>query len=217
MASLQGDEPGALDLDQVLQVTRQGYTYTEADLRKQLDPEGTAREVRTLQDVQRVLGSGQASEAETLDAARWVVGRFHSYVWLAYVVLAVLLAAIGFLGGRRWRSRLAWAAVVLALAAGVVYVAAGPVYQAVGKPALETAMTTQAGDSQVGRLATEKGVAVAQMVINDLVSGLAWRALLFLAIALDALGVALLGPRLLGGGRRQTPGPAEAEGQVQGA
>ena len=212
LAGLGGAASSTVDLDDVLKVTRQGFTFTDADLRQQLDPDGTSRKVNTLQDVQRVLGSGEAQGTEALDAARWVLARFHSFVWLAYVVLALLLAAIGFLGGRRWRSRLAWAAVALALASGVVYVVAGPVYQGVARPALEARLSEQIQVdrvSKVSQLATEKGVAVAEMVINDLVTGLAWRALLFFAIAMVALGVALLGPRLLRrAGRAPPPEPA---------
>ncbi|MDO8751753.1 MAG: hypothetical protein Q7K03_11545, partial [Dehalococcoidia bacterium] len=100
-------------LDQVLEKTRNGAKFTEVDLRK------------AISDTQ----GGQDALAN-LDTVRQYVGLERKLRPLLYLVPAMVLAGFAFLGGRRWRRRLAWAAVPLLFAAGLAYAASGPVYSA---------------------------------------------------------------------------------------
>ena len=114
-------------LDQVLKRTRNGAKFTEADLRKALsDAKDGGKALKNLDDVRKWLGLERKLR------------------FLLYLMPALLLAAIGFLGGRRWRSRLAWAAVPLFIAAAIAYAASGPVYSAIAQPMLDDAFAGSA-------------------------------------------------------------------------
>ncbi|MFH1140083.1 MAG: hypothetical protein V1724_00065, partial [Chloroflexota bacterium] len=179
-------------LDQVLEKTRNGAKYTEVDLRK------------AISDAQ---GANATGTLETFDMVRKYMGLERKLRFLLYLVPALLLAAIGFLGGRRWRSRLAWAAVPLLIASGIVYAAFGPVYNAIARPILDDQLAKATEDATgVALLMIQKGTSVAQTAINDFISGLATQALILLIISVAALAVAILWPMLF---RRPPVGEAQ--------
>ncbi len=157
-------------LDQALEWTRQGFTFTNADLQERL-----------------------GDSAQQVDQVRQIIGQFRTFSFLLYLIPALLLAAVGFLGGRSWPGRLAWAGAPLLLASGLAFVAFGPVYQAVAKPALDSAFAdaTRNATSALERLLAEKGVSIAQTAINDFVGGLARTALLLLVVGLVAVGTSI--------------------------
>ncbi len=178
-------------LDNALDVTRNGFKYTEADLRKSLSDSRDGK--KTL---------------NTIDNVRKWVGLERKLTPLYYLVPALLLAAIGFLGGRRWRSRLAWAAVPLFIASGMAYVTFGPVYHAVVEPMVNKGFADAAKNATgVALLVTQKGTSVAQSAINNVISGLATQALVLLIISVVALAVAILWPKLFRQPRSPAPDP----------
>ena len=148
-------DPGVMDgLEDLRQTLRDGFTFTSDDLIEEWG-KGTDRE-----DVERVLdiirGSSIYDQSEfeelyrenvdegtevsflwvettvpTLETTRGSLGRLISLRWLAFIVPAVLLLIVAFLGGRGWFGRLKWAAWVLFVTSVVAAVLFGPVFQSV--------------------------------------------------------------------------------------
>ena len=183
-------------LDQVLEWTREGFTYTDADL----------RELAT--------GEEETQEAfEQFDQTREWLGLARSLLFLLFLLPGVLLVMIGFLGGRRWTSRVAWAAVALGIVAGIVYAAFGPAYHGVAKPFADDRLDERLAEATrdatvIEQLVAEKGVDVARTAIGDFVGWLESWALLLLIISIVVLGLTILWPGLswlMRGGQREEP------------
>ena len=152
-----GDIPGGVSVDVVRGYLSDGYTFTDSDLvglfenfevgdsdfATKLDEyRGYLREGYTFDEssFEDLLGDVNAEDEVAAKAARdrvelfdrgrgWVdLGR--SLLFLLIVLLAFIALLIGFLGGRRWGTRLAWAGVPLlisgALIGGIFAVASGP-------------------------------------------------------------------------------------------
>ncbi len=170
-----------------------GFTYTDTDLRRDLK-----QNTQTLDDVLKYTRQGvtftqkdlREAAGENLDQVRSTLG----YVNLANVLwiwLTLLLAGIAFLGGRNWGSRLAWAAVILAIASLLLLVIAWPVYDAVAQPQVQLALAQASKDSDPSMAPlTAKATSMAQMVIDDFIAGIRIRAGL---LALLAAAAALAG------------------------
>ena len=134
-----GGEEALEILDGIREVFRDGWTYTDEDFKADLASDGGMSDPEALEDVRELLRdgwtftdadlrqslkeSGGEDAVEQLDSARDTLGSD----WLSpirlFLLWAVLLLAIGFLGGRTWWSRLAWAAAVLSISAAVAIVA----------------------------------------------------------------------------------------------
>ncbi len=130
-----GGEDAVESLDYVREVFSQGWTYTDADLRADLQETGGSGDVEALEDLRSALrdgwtftdadlrqslrDSGGEEAVSDLDRIRGQLGR----AWLVRVIVlllaVLLLVAIGFLGGRTWWSRLAWASAVLSISAAM--------------------------------------------------------------------------------------------------
>jgi hypothetical protein len=191
-------------------IVQDGFTYTEADLRNDMaDDIDTIDDVRhhiatdytfTDADLQKYfLDSSDPDAAATwqnLQDVRSIVGRARDWVWAAWLVPALLLVGIGFLGGRNWKSRVIWGASVLAIASLIAYIAAGPVFSAVAKPRIDDALVSAAAEqtSVVGTMAAAKGVAVAEDTINSFVSGINIEAIVVFALCLVVIAVVVWHP-----------------------
>ncbi len=163
-------------LDRVLDWIRHGFTYTDRDF---------------LDDITDDEGDNQ------LDQGRRYAGIARSLLPILYVVLAVLLIAIGFLGGRKWSSRIAWPAAFLAIGSAIVYSAIGPAYRSVAEPRIqdEISMAT-AEENEITMLFTNKASEIATTVAREFLSGIESTALTLLIIGGSALALALLWPRI---------------------
>ena len=134
-----GGEEALEILDGIREAFRDGWTYTDEDLRADLTSDGGMNDPEALEDVRELLrdgwtftdadlrqslreGGGEEA-VEQLDNARNTLDSN----WLSpirlFLLWALLLVAIGFLGGRTWWSRLAWAAAVLSISAAVAIAA----------------------------------------------------------------------------------------------
>ena len=210
-------------LDDVRELIRDGWTYKDSDLRGDLregfsDPADGDEAVEALDDILAFLADGwtyterdfredltEATNEATLedfDDGRDILVSIHKWRLLIYlaalILLATFLAIIGFLGGRHWSSRIAWAAAALVVTSGIIFVASWPVYNAVGKPSLddeqETAIAKIEFDSDfenTERLATEKGFDILKSVVNGFASGVAAKSLTALIVGVIALVVSL--------------------------
>jgi hypothetical protein len=104
----------------------------------------------------------------------------------------MLLVGIGFLGGRNWRSRVIWAASVLAIASLIVYIAFGPVFSAVAQPRIDDAFVEAVGQTEgFQALAADKGVQMGQNAIDSFVGGINIRAIILLVVSLVAIAAVI--------------------------
>ena len=118
-------------LEDARRILSEGYTFTEQDLRTLLEEGGqetldqfdqvreTLRDGYTVTD-QDLIDQLTAQEAADFDDVRGWIDRGRTFLPLVLAIWLVLLAVIGFLGGRTWWSRLGWAGAPLVLAGGIV-------------------------------------------------------------------------------------------------
>ena len=109
-----GVDPATL-LDDVRMALRDGWTYNESDFREW------------------VLDAGGVQALDGVDMARGLIEQGRGYLRFGWVLLALLLIAVGFLGGRDWAGRAAWGSGALLAAAGLVFLLFGPGYHLFGK------------------------------------------------------------------------------------
>ena len=170
-----------------------GVVIDENFLRRELSGE----EFRQLQDFREVLRDGISySSAElredfaeedpqaldSLDGARSVLNTFDNFKFVVYVVWVILLAGVGFLGGRRWWTRLVWAALPLAVAGLLLFIATGPLYGSFAEPGLDRALE-QIKEGQdpegVEVVLTEKAFDMGKTAVRGFFSGVKTQALIF--------------------------------------
>ena len=134
-------------------LVRDGYPLSDASLQAELDaaeepPFASLEEMRAIftpggrtYGIADFQGDAAGSDGLSTDVVRSIAGPATSWGVPAGAVLVPLLAAaIGFLGGRAWWSRAIWAAAPIAGAAATIAIAAGPIFGATAAPALETAL-----------------------------------------------------------------------------
>jgi hypothetical protein len=219
-------------LDDALAWIQTGVAYTDDNLRNNLASQGGGtfsldavlgwmRDGFTDADLRDLLtGEAQAGDAlDQFDMARGWLGLARSLWFLLPVMLGLWLASIGFLGGRSWRSRVAWAAVPLSLAAAIVFVASGPAFNVVALPLVDDRVADLTGDATgIAELMADKVVEIGRTLVTDIISGLANRSLIILIIGLSAVAATILWPtlsRMVGRGPRAgeeaAPGSPESE------
>lgn len=207
-------------LDDALEWVRNGITYSDIDLRETLGLDGEGdldRALRWLQegftdDALRDLVTDDGADPQALDGFdryRGWLGLARSLWFLLVLLPLLLLAAVGFLGGRRWRSRAAWAATLLLFAAGTVYIAFGPVYSAIAKPIIDDQIAEAArGNTGVGLLMLNKSLDIVSTVVEEFVSGLESRSLVLTVVAAAVLGLSIFWSTLFGRGGTAQPQPS---------
>ena len=138
------DALGDVSIDDVRGYLRDGYTFTDDDLRGLLEnfDAGDTDVVATLENVRRYLRDGitfddssvatqLGDDIERFDDVRGWVSLGRSLLFLLVVLLTFIALIVGFLGGRRWGTRLVWAGVPVlisgALVGGIFSVASGPI------------------------------------------------------------------------------------------
>ena len=185
-----GGEDALESLDYVREVFSEGWTYTDADLRSDLMSSGGSDDVEALDDLRTALrdgwtftdadlrrslreSGGEEAVAE-LDRIRDQLSR----AWLVRVIIfllaVALLLAIGFLGGRNWWSRLAWASVVLSISAAIATITYSVILDAV-VPGLVTSWREEVlRDANAGptmALVVDKASATVQLVADSFLGG----------------------------------------------
>ena len=219
-------------LDEVREILRDGWTYTQDDLRGDLIKRVDDGAVETLEDIRAFLADGWTyTEADfrddlskqdsgalgTVDAiGRLDTGRdvfklsrtYRSVIWLP---LVLLLVSIGFLGGRGWSGRVAYAAAFLLVSAGIIFLIfgpgynafakSGPIYDAAGVSDLDElrqeALSDITQDADGGdfpdtsRLAANKIFDIMESLVDGFASGIAKSSLSLAIIGLVALAAAI--------------------------
>lgn len=225
-ALAQSGSQESLDLlDEVRRVIRDGWTYTDKDLREGLQKTfangGEGEDVvkafdnarkflsegwsYTQDDLREDLAeSGDVSALATLYRARNTFKLLRRLNPLFFLAAALALVAIGFLGGRTWPGRVAWAAAFLVGISAIIIVLFGMVYGRVVKPMVENARAEVLADmgrdegqfEETRQLVVGKVFEIAERVVGGFGSGVAAKAMITLIIGLIALGVALGWPYL---------------------
>lgn len=148
-----------------------GFTFTEKDLREQMK-DGGEQQWQDFNDVRSNIGT----------ARRWKM-----VVW---IIPAVMLVGIGLLGGRRWSSKLIWAAAALAVAAIIALVIFGLLFPALAQPQIDAALKEGfSGLEGYRQLLADKAVSMVQNIINSFVGGIRVQALIVLVVAVVLIAV----------------------------
>ncbi len=218
----EADLHGALDesslalLDRLREAIGRGWTFNNEDLRSHLDPDSLRtldrlremiREEFTFTDrglSRRLQDAGRQDTVEELDRARGWVGLLRQLRYLLLPLTAALLVGIGFLGGRSWPDRLAWAGGALALSSLTVYVgggiAMGSLFESV-LPEIEPQ-----GEQGFSYIVSTRALEVVEGMTGRFRSAVTTRALFLFVAGLAALGGGLAW-RLRA--RRSGAGPVE--------
>ena len=161
-------------------------------------------------------GDDGGAALRNLDTFRSQLSRARDLRFLVYVLWALLLAGIGVLGGRHWRSKIAWAAATLGIAAAIVFAVSGPVYNSIGQSQIDDLrvdlLQDQDIESPTQLLAIEKGLDVVQTVADDFLAGIERSSLTLLVVALVVLGISLAWPKFV---KRRSPAEEEAEVEAE--
>ena len=216
---------GAERLDDFRRWTSVGFT--EADLQSliledllelvliDVFTEADARDLTLYWILKGQADSPDPEALEDFDRVRGWIGRARSLSFLPFVALALVLAAIGALGGRSWPGRIGWASVVLGIASLLVFATFGPVYDNVVGTIINDqfdevrADQVRDGSSEFAILMVDKSLTIADTFIDDFFSGIATRALVMLILALAGLGVVIFWPWIF---RPSQPAVALADG-----
>jgi hypothetical protein len=192
-------------LTQARDLVRDGFTFTDADLRENFgDDFGNIEDARewmasdfvfTDTDLQELITDDAANDADEWQSyqdIRSIIDTARSWLWPAWLIPVLLLIGIGFLGGRNWRSRVIWGASVLAIASLIVVIAIGPVFSALAQPRIDDALAeVVSGTEGVQALAAAKGVTVAQDAIDSFIGGINIWAIVLLALSLAAIAAVI--------------------------
>jgi hypothetical protein len=197
LSSILGSQDMATNLRTYVQ---NGISLTDVDLRKQLGSNGdkldTARNyiasglVYTEADLNNFIANqDDGPSVATVNSIRNDIGTARKLKMLLWLLPGLILVGIAFLGGRRWASRLMWAASVLLVASALVYVIFGPVYTVVAAPQIHSSLRAEFGEgtTALDSLLSNKGVTTAENAINFFVSGLKDQSLILLISSLAIL------------------------------
>ncbi|MCH7553586.1 MAG: hypothetical protein IIC82_06290 [Chloroflexi bacterium] len=162
-----------------------GFTFTQADLLNALGTNGNAATVDRFEQVRQWLGTAR------------------SYEYAGWAALALLLVAVGWIGGRRLPTKVAYSAVFLTIAALIVFVAAGPVWDHYAGNQIVQLIEDARASSLNGQTALEvsaldKMQSIAEGATSEFSNRLAGSALLFLIVGVASLVGSMVWLRLRG-------------------
>jgi hypothetical protein len=207
LSQLFGGEEDENILLQARELVQEGLVFTEEDLSGFMGDDAMAMEdirqqiadglVFNEQDLNKMIGGGgdavigeQMAAFEQVRSSLGMAKQWINFIWIAPFLL---LLAVGALGGRRWSSRLIWAAALLAVMSIIAYVVFGPVYSATAQPVIDQTLTTGFGQTDgVASLVAQKGVDLAQNAINTFISGLRNQAIAIIIASVVLVGVGVV-------------------------
>lgn len=195
-------------LDDARKWVSQSLSFSDADLQKWLDTEGN----KMLNDARRYISSGFTFTEKDLreqiskdnkdaemslndfDQARHQIHRARQLLFVLWLIPALLLICIGLLGGKRIWSKIAWAAVVLAIASLIIFIITGPIFNGLARPQIDSAlaeMKAQATD-KMSLLMMDKAGEIANNAIATFISGIRNPVLVMLIVSLIVLVLCIL-------------------------
>ena len=216
-------------IDRTRETVRDGWTYTHEDLRRDLasardgprlggiDPADMLDGLRdfldgglTYTEADLRLGNADTDNGQALDdwdAVRRALKLVESYWWLGSIPVAPLIVAIGLLGGRGWRGRIAWSAGALLTSSVLVLITSGLLYGSIEPieelrvQALDEVRRDASAYPQTAWLVTDKLFDVAASVADDFAAGVAASARNLAILGLLVMTAALFWPRIVAGYR----------------
>lgn len=201
-----GGPDAILALDEIRDLFREGWTYTDDDLRADLD--GDVFDL--VQDARLALSTGYVLDAseespegleEGLGEVRDAVALGSGELWIPALIAAALLLLVAFLGGRSWRGRFAWVAGVLLLSAAVLAVLFWTVAQSVSDGALDDVRAEIAPDPDSQFPNTSEALAgklvdIASSAVDDVAGNIARNALILAVVGAVGVIVAVFWARI---------------------
>ena len=187
MNQLFGGEGEDNILSQLRELVQEGLTFTDGDLTEIMDTDAAALEdirqliadglvftERDLRDLMSDMGEGGAGEQlVAFEQVRSGLGTAKQWVNFIWIIPFLMMIGVGALGGRRWSSRLIWAAALLAAMAIIAYIIFGPVFSATAQPMIDQALAMEFSQAEgMTSLIAEKGNILAHNAIDSFVSGL---------------------------------------------
>ena len=194
-------------LSQAREWVQEGLTYTDEDLRATLGGDYEAVEdirqriadgfVFTEKELQNWLRSMGDESVQSFASLRSGLGMARQWLQVVWIIPVLLLAAVGALGGRGWRSKLVWAASVLAIMAVIAYIVFGPLFSAMVQPRLDEALLPAVGQAEgLQAMIAAKGVTIVQNAVASFIGGLKSQAICILAVSVLLIGLAVAWPIL---------------------
>ena len=235
-----GDEHNVELMDDVREVFRDGWVYTDQDLREDLQAEFGDDSTRVLDYIrdafrdgwtytgadfrQDLIDADEGQLLEDIDEGRNAMGNVTTFQWVSPLAGLGVLAIIGFLGGRRWSSRFAWALGVLTVSSLIILIAAGPIWSSQGSDRIESERANALKDLDgTERLVADKLYTIVLNAADEYFSGLQSLALGLLIVGAALFALAMLWPTSWGARLRRRigltkirpppePGPTPKEG-----
>lgn len=198
--------PKALDsFDQGRAIMREGYTFRETDLESLIKQGAGDNSWDQVTAVRNSLSKGiqyndqdfrvhietiTADGGQTLsmlDQLRGILKLVHMFNLAVYIPTILIVALVGFLGGRGWNQRLMWAAMAMLIASFMVYVIWGPIYSSVAEPVIHVQIdqiaSQTSGQISPQFLATESLVlqqvtSIGKIAISKFIAGISSTALI---------------------------------------
>jgi hypothetical protein len=193
---------------------KNGFTFTEEDLKKLIEGDtddlfsgppdagmpdlanvrfALAEEQTVSAEFTSQFGDNEEISIETV--RRWLGLARRWFNTLGWAILAVLSLLVGFLGGRNWYSRLAWAAFPMLVASLVTFVTFGPGFNSLGSDRIRTEFAAQMSEaSDLSQVFVDKAVEIATDVLGTFAAGIANQSLIVLAITALLVVGALIAP-----------------------
>lgn len=179
----EGGGPDALDaLDDSRELIAEGWSYSDADLRADLASEPDVLDA--LDRLRDFVANGYVHTpedpeagviAEGLDEAHDQAESFRRSSMVAWLIVALLLVAIGALGGTDWPGRLRWASASLLGSSLVVLFMFWPVYESMSglfeQAREEISSQTNEDFGPTARLVGNKLVDIAEAAADDFAGG----------------------------------------------
>jgi hypothetical protein len=143
----------------------------------------------TEEDFREFISDDPDADLQGFDETRQWIHSVRTWLWALWLVPVLLLIAIGLLGGRNWRSKLAWALAVLFITCLVVFIALAVIQSNVIDEHAQTLIGDPSTEDGVALVTTEKGNEISYNSISTFVSNIQSSALYMMI----ASGIVLLG------------------------
>jgi hypothetical protein len=143
----------------------------------------------TEEDLREFISDDPDAELQGFDETRQWIHNVRSWLWALWLVPILLLIAIGLLGGRNWRSKLAWALAVLFITCLVVFIALAVIQSNVIDEHAQSLIGDPSTEEGVELVTTEMGNEISYNSISTFVWGIQSNTLYMMI----ASGIVLLG------------------------